>query len=56
MEEVDGPVVDTATAALVAEVERGVLVSEFWYTRILESRTIALTGPDAQRPLVDRER
>lgn len=42
--EVGGPIADTSVAALVADVERGVLVSEFWYTRMLETRTVALTG------------
>jgi predicted Zn-dependent protease len=42
--EVDGPVVDASAAALVADVERGVLVSDFWYTRVLDPRTLALTG------------
>ncbi len=42
--EVDGPVVDASAAALVAHVERGVLVSDFWYTRVLDPRTLALTG------------
>ena len=43
-DEVPGPVVDSAAAALVAQVERGVLVSDFWYTRVLDPRTIAMTG------------
>jgi predicted Zn-dependent protease len=42
--EVDGPVVDASAAGLVAGVERGVLVSDFWYTRVLDPRTLALTG------------
>ena len=42
--EVDGPVVDSAAAELVAGVERGVLVTDFWYTRVLDPRTLALTG------------
>ncbi len=42
--EVDGPVCDSSTAALVAGVERGILVSDFWYTRVLDPRTLALTG------------
>ena len=43
-DEVDGPVVDAATAELVAGVERGVLVTDFWYTRVLDPRTLAVTG------------
>ena len=31
-------------AALVAGVTRGVLVSDFWYTRMLDPRTLAKTG------------
>jgi predicted Zn-dependent protease len=42
--EVDGPAVDQATAELVAGVERGILVTDFWYTRVLDPRTLALTG------------
>jgi predicted Zn-dependent protease len=42
--EVDGPVADSSVAELVAGVERGILVSDFWYTRILDPRTLAITG------------
>lgn len=42
--EVAGPIVDSSTAELVARVERGVLVTDFWYTRVLDPRTLALTG------------
>lgn len=42
--EVDGPVVDAASAELVAGVERGILVTDFWYTRVLDPRTLAMTG------------
>ncbi|MEO7371159.1 MAG: metallopeptidase TldD-related protein [Ilumatobacteraceae bacterium] len=42
--EVDGPMADSSVAELVAGVERGVLVSDFWYTRILDPRTLAITG------------
>jgi predicted Zn-dependent protease len=42
--EVDGPAVDADTAALIASVERGVLVTDFWYTRVLDPRTLAVTG------------
>jgi predicted Zn-dependent protease len=42
--EVDGPAADSSVAALVAGVERGVLVSDFWYTRMLDPRTLAITG------------
>ena len=42
--EVDGPFADASVAELVAGVGRGVLVSDFWYTRLLDPRTLALTG------------
>ncbi len=42
--EVEGPMADSSVAELVAGVERGVLVSDFWYTRVLDPRTLALTG------------
>jgi predicted Zn-dependent protease len=42
--EVEGPVADSSVAELVAGVERGILVSDFWYTRILDPRTLAITG------------
>ena len=31
-------------AALVAGVERGLLVTDFWYTRVLDPRTLVVTG------------
>ncbi len=43
-DEVDGPVADASTAELVAGVERGILVSDLWYTRMLDPRTLAITG------------
>ncbi len=43
-EEVDGPAADSSVAALVAGMERGLLVSDFWYTRVLDPRTLSLTG------------
>jgi predicted Zn-dependent protease len=42
--EVDGPMADSSVAELVAGVERGILVSDFWYTRILDPRSLAITG------------
>ena len=42
--EVDGPVADSAVAALVAGVARGVLVTDFWYTRVLDPKSLAITG------------
>jgi predicted Zn-dependent protease len=35
---------DVAAADLVAGVERGILVTDFWYTRILDPRTQVVTG------------
>jgi predicted Zn-dependent protease len=35
---------DRAPAELVAGVERGILVTDFWYTRILDPRTQVVTG------------
>lgn len=42
--EVAGPMADSSVAGLVAGVRRGILVSDFWYTRILDPRTLSLTG------------
>jgi len=42
--DVDGPACDSSSAELVAGVRRGILVSDFWYTRVLDPRTLALTG------------
>ena len=42
--EVDGPVADSSVGELVAGVGHGVLVSDFWYTRMLDPRTLAITG------------
>jgi predicted Zn-dependent protease len=43
-EEVDGPAADSSVSELVAGVQRGLLVSDFWYTRVLDPRTLSLTG------------
>jgi predicted Zn-dependent protease len=42
--EAEGPAADASVLALVAGVQRGILVSDFWYTRILDPRTLAITG------------
>jgi predicted Zn-dependent protease len=42
--EVDGPASDSATAALVAQVERGLLVTDHFYTRCLDPRRVVMTG------------
>jgi predicted Zn-dependent protease len=44
MHEVEGPVADSGVAALVAGLERGLLVSDIWYTRVLDPRRLVLTG------------
>jgi predicted Zn-dependent protease len=42
--EVDGPAADSSVAALIANVARGVLVTDHWYTRVLDPRTLVMTG------------
>jgi predicted Zn-dependent protease len=42
--EADGPIADSAVAALVGGVARGVLVTDFWYTRVLDPKSLAITG------------
>jgi predicted Zn-dependent protease len=42
--EVDGPACDSSVEALVAGMERGILVSDFWYTRVLDPRSVTMTG------------
>ena len=42
--EVDGPAADSSVAALVAGVQRGLLVTDSWYTRVLDPRTLVITG------------
>jgi predicted Zn-dependent protease len=43
--EPDGrPVSDPAVAGLLATVKRGLLVSDLWYTRVLDPRQVVLTG------------
>jgi predicted Zn-dependent protease len=42
--EVDGPAADSEIAGLVAGVDRGVLVTDHWYTRVLDPRTLVMTG------------
>ncbi|MEU7977846.1 metallopeptidase TldD-related protein [Micromonospora sp. NPDC049081] len=41
---VPGAVVDADTAALVAPMTRGLLVSDFWYTRVLDPLSLVITG------------
>ncbi|MEU1885045.1 metallopeptidase TldD-related protein [Micromonospora rifamycinica] len=41
---VSGAVADTDTAALVAPMTRGLLVSDFWYTRVLDPKSLVVTG------------
>jgi predicted Zn-dependent protease len=42
--EVAGPAADSAVAALVADVDHGLLVTDNWYTRVLDPRTMVVTG------------
>ncbi|HEY0700061.1 MAG TPA: metallopeptidase TldD-related protein, partial [Micromonospora sp.] len=42
--EVPGPPADSETAALLAGVRRGLLVTDFWYTRVLDPRSLVMTG------------
>jgi predicted Zn-dependent protease len=42
--EVQGPAADSAVAALVGGVQRGLLVTDHWYTRVLDPRTLVMTG------------
>jgi predicted Zn-dependent protease len=42
--EVEGPAADSGVAALVAGVERGLLVTDNHYTRVLDPRTLVVTG------------
>jgi predicted Zn-dependent protease len=43
-ESVDGPAADAAVSELVAGVKRGVLVTDFWYTRVLDPLQLTVTG------------
>jgi predicted Zn-dependent protease len=38
------PVADDSVAGLLAGVERGLLVTDLWYTRVLDPRTLVITG------------
>jgi predicted Zn-dependent protease len=42
--EVDGPAADSSVAALVANMKRGLLVTDNWYTRALDPRSLVVTG------------
>ncbi|MEV0727561.1 metallopeptidase TldD-related protein [Polymorphospora sp. NPDC050346] len=42
--EVAGPAVDSDSADLVSGVERGLLITDFWYTRVLDPRSLVMTG------------
>lgn len=42
--EVDGPAADSSVRALVAQVARGLLVTDHWYTRCLDPRRLVMTG------------
>jgi predicted Zn-dependent protease len=42
--EVEGPMADSTVAELVRGLERGLLVSDIWYTRVLDPRRLVMTG------------
>ncbi|MDG4767781.1 metallopeptidase TldD-related protein [Solwaraspora sp. WMMD406] len=42
--EVPGPAADVDSAALVASMKRGLLVTDLWYTRVLDPRSLVVTG------------
>ncbi len=42
--EVDGPMADSAVAELVSGVRRGILVTDHFYTRVLDPRPLTVTG------------
>ena len=42
--EVDGPMADSTVADLVRDVDRGLLVTDIWYTRVLDPRRLVMTG------------
>jgi predicted Zn-dependent protease len=39
-----GPVAGDATAALIAGMTRGLLISDLWYTRVLDPKALVVTG------------
>jgi predicted Zn-dependent protease len=41
---VPGPALDSSVLDLVRQVGRGLLVTDFWYTRVLDPRTLVITG------------
>ncbi len=42
--EVDGPMADASVAELVRGLDRGLLVTDIWYTRVLDPRRLVMTG------------
>lgn len=42
--EVEGPVSDSSVQALVSQVERGLLITDHFYTRCLDPRRVVMTG------------
>jgi predicted Zn-dependent protease len=42
--ESDGPAADLDVAALVSQVNRGLLVTDIWYTNVLDPRSLVVTG------------
>jgi len=43
-DETPGPAADAESATLVTGVERGILISDLWYTRVLDPRSLVVTG------------
>ncbi len=39
-----GAAADSSVAALVGQVRRGILVTDFWYTRVLDPSSLSITG------------
>jgi predicted Zn-dependent protease len=39
-----GPAFDGGTAALIGGIERGLLVTDLWYTRVLDPKSLVVTG------------
>jgi predicted Zn-dependent protease len=44
LHEVDGPAADSSVLDLVRRVGRGLLVTDHWYTRVLDPKTLVMTG------------
>ena len=42
--ETDGPAADSSVQTLIEQVQRGLLVTDHWYTRCLDPRRLVMTG------------